>query len=59
MKEQVNFKAGAEWQAKRSPLPEDTLIFKKGVEEGKRLMMEDAVEGSCIDDLTKSVIAYL
>lgn len=30
---------------KGSPLPEDTVLFQKGVEEGKRLMMEDAVEG--------------
>lgn len=41
--------AGADWQAERllkaSPMPEDTVIFQKGIEEGKRLMMEDAVEG--------------
>lgn len=40
------FIAGAEWQARQllkgSPLPEDTVLFHKGVEEGKRLMMEDA-----------------
>lgn len=39
----------AKWQAnqllKGSPLPEDTVLFQKGVEEGKRLMMEEAVEG--------------
>ena len=39
---------GAKWQAERllkgSPMPEDTVIFQKGIEEGKRLMMEDAVE---------------
>lgn len=43
------FIAGAEWQAERllkgSPMPEDTVIFQKGIEEGKRLMLEDAVEG--------------
>ena len=43
------FIAGAEWQAeqllKSSPLPEDTVLFNKGVAEGKRLMMEEAVEG--------------
>lgn len=43
------FIAGAKWQAnqllKGSPLPEDTVLFQKGVEEGKRLMMEEAVEG--------------
>ena len=42
-------KWGAKWQAeqllKSSPLPEDTILFNKGVEEGKRLMMEEAVEG--------------
>lgn len=31
-------------RAEESPLPEDTVLFNKGVEEGKRLMMEDAVE---------------
>lgn len=35
----------AEWGAGHTPLPEDTVIFQKGVEEGKRLMMEGAVEG--------------
>ena len=43
------FIAGAEWQRKQllkgSPLPEDTVLFQKGVEEGKRLMMEEAVDG--------------
>ena len=42
------FIAGAKWQAeqllKGSPMPEDTVIFQKGIEEGKRLMMEDAEE---------------
>lgn len=41
------FIAGAEWQArqllKSSPLPEDTLIFRKGVEEGRRLEREDTM----------------
>ena len=36
---------GIEWQKKQMPLPEDTLIFRKGVEEGKRLMMEEAENG--------------
>jgi hypothetical protein len=31
------------------PMPEDTVIFQKGVEEGKRLMMEDAVELGTVD----------
>lgn len=38
------FKAGAEWQKKQIPMPEDTVIFQKGVEEGKRLMMEESYE---------------
>lgn len=45
----ATFIAGAKWQAKQllkgSPLPEDTVLFQKGVEEGKRLIMEDAVDG--------------
>ena len=57
------FITGAKWQAeqllKSSPLPEDTVLFNKGVEEGKRLMMEEAVKGEvmlnpyptiCLDD---------
>lgn len=44
-----SFIAGAKWQAnqllKGSPLPEDTVLFQKGVEEGKRLLTEEAVEG--------------
>jgi len=46
------FIAGAEWQARQllqgSPMPEDTVLFNKGVAEGRRLMMEDAVEGEVI-----------
>ena len=30
---------------KQMPMPEDTVLFQNGVEEGKRLMMEGAVEG--------------
>ena len=36
----------AQWGAEHAPLPEDTVIFNKGVAEGKRLMLEDAVECS-------------
>ena len=39
------FIAGAKWQSEHTPLPEDTVLFQKGVEEGKRLMMEGAMEG--------------
>ena len=28
-------------RAEESPLPEDTVLFNRGVEEGKRLMMEE------------------
>ena len=38
-----DFKAGAEWGMNQCPLPEDTTIFMKGVAEGKRLMMDEAV----------------
>lgn len=41
----VGFIAGAEWQARQllkgSPLPEDTVLFQKGVEEGRRLERDD------------------
>ena len=40
-----DFIAGAAWQAKQllkiSPLPEDTVLFQKGVEEGRRLEKDD------------------
>lgn len=36
----------AKWQADHAPLPEDTVIFQKGIAEGKRLMLEEAVECS-------------
>ena len=49
------FIAGAEWQAKQMPMPEDTVLFQRGVEEGKRLMLEDAVDGECIDDTNAGV----
>lgn len=42
------FIAGAKWQAeqllKSSPLPEDTVLFNKGVEEGKRLAEEEQAD---------------
>lgn len=34
----------AKWGAEHTPLPEDTVLFNKGVAEGKRMMMEEAVE---------------
>ena len=41
--------AGAEWQASQMPMPEDTVLFNKGVSEGRRLeredLLKDAVEG--------------
>lgn len=44
------FKAGAKWQAEHTPLSEDTVLFNKGVAEGKRLMMEEAVKWLVDDD---------
>lgn len=35
------FIAGAKWMANQMPMPEDTVIFMKGVEEGRRLERED------------------
>lgn len=38
------FIAGYKYRAEHTPLPEDTVLFNKGVEEGKRLMMEEMSE---------------
>lgn len=35
------FIAGAEWQKSQMPMPEDTVIFMKGVAEGRRLEREE------------------
>lgn len=35
------FKAGAKWQANHTPLPEDTVLFNKGVAEGRRLERDE------------------
>lgn len=35
------FKVGAEWMESQTPMPEDTVIFMKGVAEGRRLERED------------------
>ena len=35
------FIAGAEWQKEQMPMPEDTALFQKGVEEGRRLEKDD------------------
>lgn len=35
------FIAGAEWMRSRMPMPEDTVIFMKGVAEGRRLEREE------------------
>ena len=40
----VGFIAGAEWQADHTPLPEDTVLFNKGVAEGKRLAEEEQAD---------------
>ena len=38
------FIAGAEWQKEQMPMPEDTVIFQKGIEEGKRQGREEMFE---------------
>lgn len=38
------FIAGAEWQASQMPMPEDTVLFQKGVAEGRRLEREDMMK---------------
>lgn len=43
---------------KEMPLPEDTVIFQKGVEEGKRLMMEDAVEGDIVKTINDKLALH-
>lgn len=35
------FIAGAKWQAEHTPLPEDTVLFNKGVAEGRRLERDE------------------
>lgn len=52
------FIAGAEWQRKHSPLPEDTVLFQKGVEEGKRLMMEEAVGGEIVKNVNNKLALH-
>ena len=39
-----DFIAGAEWQRQRTPMPEDTVIFQKGIEEGNRQGREEMFE---------------
>jgi hypothetical protein len=39
----ITFIAGAEWMAKQLPLPEDSVAFQKGVQEGRRLEREDVL----------------
>ena len=50
IREAVNdFIAGAEWQKSQMPMPEDTILFQKGVAEGRRLEREDSVECEVTD----------
>ena len=52
------FVDGAKWQAEHQPLPEDTVLFNKGVEEGKRLMREEAVEADVISNAYPTTIQF-
>lgn len=53
----------AQWSWEHSPLPEDTVLFNKGVEEGKRLIMEEypkwhnVQRGSCFDKHTNFLLS--
>lgn len=44
------FIAGAEWQKSQTPMPEDTVIFMKGVAEGRRLEREEREENKRKED---------
>lgn len=44
------FIAGAKWMESQMPMPEDTVIFMKGVEEGRRLEREDREENKRKED---------
>ena len=59
---EIGFKAGAEWQASQMPMPEDTVLFNKGVAEGRRLeredMMHDALEGEVIKTDKHTSVRY-
>lgn len=44
------FIAGAEWQKSQMPMPEDTVIFMKGVAEGRRLEREEREENKRKED---------
>ena len=52
------FVDGAKWHADHAPLPEDTLMFNYGVAEGKRLMMEEAVEADVISNAYPTTIQF-
>ena len=40
----------AEWQKEQMPMPEDTVLFNKGVQEGRRLEREDIMKIITKDD---------
>ena len=44
------FIAGAKWMDKQMPMPEDTVIFMKGVAEGRRLEREEREENKRKED---------
>ena len=53
------FIAGAEWQASQMPMPEDTVLFQKGVAEGRRLEREDMLKEAVEVDLEKEITRFL
>ena len=50
--------AGYKLHEANTPLPEDTVLFNKGVEEGKRLMREEAVEADVISNAYPTTIQF-
>lgn len=49
------FIAGAKWMESQMPMPEDTVIFMKGVEEGRRLEREDFPDNLSWRDIKRIV----
>lgn len=50
------FIAGAKWQEEHTPLPEDAVLFQKGVAEGRRLSEEE--RGFIRDEVFREGMKY-
>lgn len=53
------FIAGAELQASQMPMPEDTVLFNKGVAEGRRLEREDMMKEAVDIKITRDTLYTL